>query len=172
VSAGTLTIAGGSLGTGVAVTPESGDEEYSYSSTTNTLVPGQTFTVSASGGTVPAFGPQSVTAPALVTLTSPAAVSGNYTIATAMELGVAWTGWQAGAQMILEGASNSGSYFLCTWDASLGEGTVPQAVLAGLAGQSSGYLAYGQYTSTAFTSGSYSISLLALPFTGATATFE
>ena len=58
--------------------------------------------------------------------------------------------------MTLQGGSIAGSYFLCQWDASLGQATVPQAVLGGLAGQSSGYLVYGQYTSTAFTSGSYS----------------
>jgi hypothetical protein len=80
---------------------------------------------------------------------------------------------QAGAQMIVEGTTASaGSYFLCQWDASLGQGTVPQAVLAGLSGQSSAYLAYGQYTTTDFMSGSYSISVLALPYGGASASFE
>jgi hypothetical protein len=173
VSAGTLTISGGNLGAGVAVMPGASNQ-YTYTASSSMFSAGQTLTVSASGATVPAFGPESVAAPALAVLTSPAASGGAYTITTSADLAVAWTGGQAGAQLILEGTTTGTpqSYFTCTWDGALGQGTVPHAVLAGLAGQANGYLIYGQFTTTSFTSGGYSISESALPFTGGTATFQ
>jgi len=130
-------------------------------------------TVSASGATVPAFGPESVIAPASVVLTAPAGSGGTYTIPTASDLSVTWTGGQPNAQILFEGVDSTGaSYFSCTWDASLGSATVPHAVLTGLAGQTGGFLAYGQYTTTTFTAGAYSISVYALPYGGGTASFQ
>jgi hypothetical protein len=152
------------------------DNTYQYTGTSGVteFTAGQTLTVSASGATVPAFGPESVTAPAMIALTSPAATgSGAYTITTSADLAVSWTAGQAGAQILFEGVNSSGtSYFTCTWDASVGSGTVPHAVMTGLAGQTGGFLAYGQSTMTTFSAGAYSISLYALPYGGGTATFQ
>ncbi len=75
--------------------------------------------------------------------------------------------------MLVEGVESNGtSYFLCQWDAATGQGTVPQTVLSGLANQAGGYLLYGQYLTTTFTAGSYSVSLIAVPFDGGAASFE
>jgi hypothetical protein len=136
---------------------------------------GQTLTVSASGATVPGFG-ASVVAPAVVALTAPASSASGFTITTSSNLAVAWTGGQSGAQMLLEGvvlpnSSPGYNYFVCTWDAAAGKATVPSAMMTGLAGQS-GYLVYGQSTTTNFTAGGYAIGLSALPYTGGSATFK
>jgi hypothetical protein len=172
-SAGTLTISGGSLGM-QAVLPGTGNiYQYTGASGVTEFTAGQTLTVTASGATVPAFGPESVTAPAMIGLTAPAATGGAYTISTASDLAVTWTGGQAGAQVLFEGVVGSGtSYFSCTWDAAPGSATVPHAVLTGLAGQSGAFLAYGQVTTTTFTAGAYTISLAALPYGGGNLTFQ
>jgi hypothetical protein len=172
-SAGTLTISGGRIPSGLTVTPDA-NNAYSYTSGAPLFAAGQTLTVSATGAIVPAFGPQSVVAPALPGLVAPAATSGSYTISTAAELGVQWTGGAAGATLVLEGTSGGGnqSYFICEWDASLGKASVPQAVISGLAGHAGAYIVYGQYKTTTFTAGAYSISEVALPYSGGTATFQ
>ncbi len=173
VSAGTLTIGGGSLGSGVTVTPD-GTNSSQYQSMGTLFSAGQALTVEASGATVPAFGPVSVVAPGLPILSAPAgAATGAYTISTKSDLKVAWSGGDSSAQLIFEGAtSDSASYFTCEWSASAGEGIIPQSVLAPLAGQTSGYLIYGQYTATSFNAGAYSLSAQALPYTGGTATLD
>ena len=172
LSAGTLTISGGSIGTGVTVMPDS-TNTYTYQANGALFSAGQTLTVRGSGATVPAFGPVSVVAPGLPLLTPPAATGTTYTISTKSDMKVAWTGGVAGAQLIFEGATgNSTSYFTCVWSASLGEATIPQAMLAPLAGQTNGVLIYGQYTATNFSAGVYSISASALPYTGGMATFQ
>lgn len=172
VSAGTLTLAGGSLGS-VAVSPDASND-YSYEAGGTFFTAGQTLTVSATGGVVPAFGPISVVAPGLPLLTSPvAASSAGYTISTEQDLVVAWGGGEAEGQMIFEASSSdSSSYFTCVWPASEAKAVVPQAMLTPLAGQSTGYLIYGQYLSTGFTAGAYSISVTALPYSGGSATFQ
>jgi len=171
-SAGTLTISGGSIGSAVTVMPDSSNN-YEYEATGSLFSAGQTLTVSASGATVPAFGPISVVAPALPVLSAPVAASGTYSIPTTADLDVAWTGASDGGEIIFEGAANdSTSYFTCVWSASLGKATVPQAMLTSLAGQTTGYLVFGQYAATNFSAGAYSISASALPYSGGTASFE
>ena len=177
VSAGTITISGGDLGTGTAVMADPNNfDEYDYTAPSSIFSAGQTLTLVASGATVPAFGPVSVIAPPNVALTAPAAASTGYTIATSTDLAVAWNSGQAGAQVIFEGAANpmgqTQSYFVCTWDASLGQVTVPQAILAGLAGQSNGVLYYGQITTTDVGVGGYMVSVNALPFGAGSANFQ
>jgi len=173
VSAGTLTISGGNLGAGVAVMPDSSNV-YNYTSSSAMFSGGQPLTVSASGGTVPAFGPQSIVAPSMIGITAPAASGGVYTIPTSTDLTVEWTGGQAGAQVLFEGtlSGNPQTYFACIWDGSLGRATVPHAVLAGLAGQSSALLAYGQMVTTSFTAGSYAVTEGAFQYGGGNATFQ
>jgi hypothetical protein len=169
VSAGTLSISGGAIPAGTTVPFSAG---YSYYTTSGTLfTAGQTLTVSASGSTVPAFSSESVAAPALVTLTSPTA-AGGYTISTASALSVTWTGGQSGATFQFQGASESGDdSFTCLWNASLGQATVPESILAGLAGTSNGTLSWGQYTTNNFMAGSYAINEQAVLYGSSVANF-
>ncbi len=62
--------------------------------------------------------------------------------------------------------------FLCMWDAAAGQAYVPQPMLAPLAGQSGGYLYWGQATTTTFTAGPYTIGEHALPCGLAQASFQ
>jgi hypothetical protein len=173
-SAGTLTISGGSIAASVTVTPDPSNN-YDYEAAGTLYTAGQTLTVTASGATVPACGPISVVAPGLPVLTAPAAASGAYTLSASADLNVAWSAGASAAnsQIIFEAGSNDGaSYFMCVWSASLGNATVPQAMLTPLTGQTTGFLIYGQYAATNFTAGAYSIAAAALPYSGGTASFE
>ena len=112
---------------------------------------GQTLTVSASGATVPAFGPQSIVAPGLALLTTPAISpdAGATSISTSADLPIAWTGGQAGDTMLLEiagldSSASTYSYMSCSWDAAAGQGTIPAAVLKPFAGTNQ-KVSYGQY---------------------------
>lgn len=176
VDAGILAIWGGSIPPGTAVQSVAGSVgQYSYIQATDLFTAGQVLRIESTGSTVPLFGPVSVVAPGTSTLTVPAAVSGAYTIATSKDLTVAWTGGQAPAQMIVEGAGNGGgadSYFLCQWDATAGSGTVPAAVLAAFAGQTAGFFVYGQLTTTSADAGGFALTVSALQYSGGTATFE
>lgn len=169
IDAGTITISGGALGAPVAIQPD-GAYNYTFEASDTLFSSGQTLTISATGATVPTFGPLSVVAPGAITLTEPEA---PYTIATSSDLPVAWTGGETGATFVLEGLSERpASYLYCSWDASVGSGVVPQAVLASLAGQSNGYVVYGQSTTTTLTASDYSIEEVALPYTGESASFQ
>jgi hypothetical protein len=174
VSAGTITVSGPWLTTPVAITP-GGMNFYQYTSSSPGFTAGQTLTVTASGATVPPFGPESVVAPMLTQLTSPAIPTDGGTtsvIPTGADLPITWSGGQAGATMLLEAAGGNGQdYTYCTWNASDGKGIVPAATLKPLSGQS-GFLVYGQYNSTSFFAGPFSISLTALPYTGGAVSFQ
>ncbi len=174
VSAGTLTVTGPWLVPPVTLTPMSGSNAYSYSASSPGFTAGQTLTVSASGATVPAFGPVSVVAPQLTEVVQPpvATDGGTTVIPTGGDLVVVWNGGQAGATMIFEAASNNNAnYTLCTWNGADGKDIVPASVLHPLAGQS-GYLFYGQYNVTSFSAGPFAVTLNALPFTGGLVDFQ
>lgn len=168
VSAGTLSLSGGSFGTPVAVS-QGGQGTYTYSSTAALFSPGEKLTVSASGAIVPAFGPVSVIAPTQVNMVTPVA---PYTVSSKTNLGVQWTGGVSGNVFVLEGVTNSSqSYFLCEWDAGMAKNYVPQSIVASL-GAGSGYLVYGQYASTTFAAGQYTIYDSAFWYGGDTATYQ
>jgi hypothetical protein len=174
LNAGTLELSGGNIPAiaPIVVTATAPDNVYSYTSGATIFTAGQSLRVLATGSAVPAFGLVSIVAPPLISLTAPAS---PYAISTASDLPVSWTGGQPGATMIFEGASGTSagsSYFTCEWDASLGNGTVPKAILSPLAGQKTAYLVYGQYASTSLTAGTYPVMLAALPYTGAMASFQ
>jgi hypothetical protein len=172
VSAGVLAISGGSIPKGVTVSPDSSNN-YEYEDTGTIFAAGLALTVSASGGTVPAFGPVSVVAPPFLPLLSPVGDAGTYTISTSADLDVAWSGSTSGSQVIFEGAINDGSrYFTCLWDASAGKAVVPQSMLAPLANEGSAYILYGEYTQTSVQAGAYSVTVAALPYSGGTADFQ
>jgi hypothetical protein len=167
-SAGTITISGASLGSPVSV--PFGSNGYVYQATGTLFSAGQTLTASATGGQVPAWGPQSVTVPPDALLVAPA--SGT-TISTSQALGVQWQGALPGAQFLLQGGSNdSSSYFVCEWDASVAKTTVPPDVMASMKSAGPGYLLYSQYSQTTFQAGAYTVSEVAFPFDGFTVTFE
>ncbi|MGD0525414.1 MAG: hypothetical protein ABSE49_09735 [Polyangiaceae bacterium] len=176
VDAGILAIWGGSIPPGTAIEPTTGDVgQYSYLQSTELFSAGQVLHVESTGSTVPLFGPVSLVAPAALNLIAPLAVGGAYTIPTSADLSVAWTPGQAPAQTIVEGAGNSGgaqSYFLCQWDATIGSGTIPAAVLQPLAGQAGGFFVYGQLTTASADAGGYALTMTALQYSGGTASFE
>jgi hypothetical protein len=157
VSAGTLNLSGGPFD-GVALLPSPTDDSYSYEPNSALLPIGQTVTVSATGATVPAFGPESLLFPALATMTSPVAGSTGYNLPTNADLIVTWSGGQAGAAAFFEVVSQPATTnsIFCGWDGSLGTGTVPQAILTGFEGTGAA-LYFGQLNETSFTAGTYSI---------------
>lgn len=167
LSAGTLTISGPSIGTGVGV-PMQSDGSYQYQSQTPFSV-GQSLLVSATGATVPAFGPITVVAPPVAALLEPAA---PFTISSASDMSVAWTGGVAGDIFILQGNGDSAtSYFDCEWDGAATGAVVPSSILAGIQA-GTGTLLYGQIATVTITTGSYSLYDSALSFGGVTATFQ
>ena len=156
VNAGTLTFTGGDLTSFLSLQPPA----YEFSEAMGPLADAtSTLRVEASGGVVPAFGPQSVVVPFVVQLASPSPTA--TTLSTASDMPVAWTQGVSGALMELSGSRLDGSaYFLCSWDATLGVGTVPQPILSVVAGNS-GVLSYAQTAVSTFTAGSYTITLTA-----------
>jgi hypothetical protein len=149
---------------------------YNFNASGTLITSGQTLSMSASGAMVPAFAAESVVAPGVITLTAPSgAGSGSFTISTQSDLTVTWTGGQSGAtvQVVGGGSTLSASVdFICSWDATAGQGVVPQAILSGMAGVTSGVFGYGQYSApTTFTAGSYSIDLYADQIGGGVATY-
>jgi hypothetical protein len=176
VSAATIELSG-PWTTPVTVTPTGGTNFYVYSSPALGFTAGETLTVTASGATVPAFGPESVVAPPLALLTSPAVSpdGGTTIIPTSADLHITWSGGQAGATMLLKVSDTElaiqSTYMYCTWNASEGQGTVPAAMLKPLSGANEA-LVYGQYNATSFFAGPYAISLVALPYSGGLVSFQ
>lgn len=174
VSAGTITVSGPWLTTPVAMAPAAGSNLYQYTSSSPGFTAGQALSVTASGGDVPPFGPETVVAPLLTQLTSPAIATdgGTTIIPTGADLPITWNGGQTGATMILEAYSSNGlDYTYCSWSGSAGQGIIPAAVLKPLSGMT-GFFVYGQYNVTSFSAGPFAISLTALPYTGAGVTFQ
>jgi hypothetical protein len=179
VSAGTLTLSGGTMGTGVTLAPGDGPANpdfYAYNDdSTLFFSAGQTLTVSASGATVPAFGPESIVAAALPVLVAPTPVSGFYRIPTSADLVVEWTGGQAGGTFTFSALGADGTRYLsCEWPALLGQGTIPRAILAPFAGTSNdgASIQYQQQVATTFTAGEYTISVTAQQYGTGQLVFE
>jgi hypothetical protein len=179
-SAGTLTISGGSIPAGTTLTASLVDGSYGDSVVGTWFSAGDSLSVSATGAMVPAFGPDSITAPPLIALTAPQLADGDAgisTIPTSTDLTLAWSGGQSGATMTLfAGAEVSFSFIDCSWDASLDTGTVPQSLLAQLASLSQnagqGFVQYGQQSNVTFVAGPYTITQSAMLYTGATVNFQ
>jgi hypothetical protein len=106
---------------------------------------GDSLTVAAEGGVVPAFG-ASLVAPSYVTLTEPAPQNdggnvGAYVIATSSDLAVSWNGGEADAtvHVVVRALQNSpapNTYVAdCAFDALAGKGVVPGAALSLLKGR-------------------------------------
>ena len=178
-NAGTLTITGGVFGTkGSSVAPDNGGT-YAYASPGTIFAPGDTLGVEATGGTVPAFAEQTVTATPTIVLTAPTpGTGGKITIPTAQPLVVTWTGGQSGAKTVLIATAiftNGGAASTaCAWDASLGTGTVPTAALKPLAAanaETSGVTWY-QSADNTFTVGTLAVTMSARVTQGSLAAFQ
>jgi hypothetical protein len=174
-SAGFLTLNGGSI-------PRNWPVQYyasGYSQAEGAIwfAPGQPLTVAASGDTVPAFGPRTVTSPPFVPLLSPAITGGAATIPASQDLQLTWCGGQSGATMMLTLAGGGDPDALyptltCAWDAALGQGTIAQALLTQAQGFPEYALIYGQANTTSFVAGGYAVSVSAMMYGAATVTFE
>jgi hypothetical protein len=161
VPAGTLTIAGGTMGTVKIRTDSIQDFVYSFSDAAAGFSAGDTLSVTGSGGRVPAFATQSIVAPALVTLTSPVAdAKGEFEITSSSALKVTWTGGVSGETVYVQGGPNALAgyeYFACGWDAAAGKGSVPASILAAVA-NGKGSFAWGNQGATeTFSAGGYTV---------------
>jgi hypothetical protein len=168
-SAGVLSLGGGAFA-GDSLAPNSNGTYagLDYSDVGSVFASGEPFTVMASGGTVPAF-QASVTAPGCLGLASPATSDGgvSYTIATAQDLQLVWTGGEPNALVGVTLSGQGGGRILdvsCSFPAIAGQGTVPRQALASLAGADQGYFAIYQGRTSSFDAGSYQIQLLASTF--------
>ncbi len=131
-NAGTITVMGGTQA--VTLTPGSDGSYTDATGTTALWNGGETLTISASGGMVPAF-MGSVQAPAPVTVNQlggaawPAATA-TVNVSRATDLVVTWT---ATTGSVLIGIANNTSGMTCVFDGSAGTGTIPAAALGQLA---------------------------------------
>ncbi len=180
VTAGALTVTGGAFGdAGIDLGPDTLGS-YLYNTVGPMFAPGDTITVSAAGATVPAFAAQSLVAPGPITLTSPTSDGGTFAIDTSKDLTVSWTGGSSGDHVFLGlnafFTSGASATALCSWDATLGQGTVPQGALAPLAagdaqaGRSTA--SWYQQADTTFTAGRWNVVLRAFERGGAPASFQ
>jgi hypothetical protein len=147
VSAGTLTVTGGTAPIVVAPTTSGGTVSYSYVATTGagdggpSFGAGDTLTVSASGAAAPAF-TGTVTLPGTIQVTappppSPTAPDGAVLpfpalaapIVRTADLAIAWTGGSSGSVLVGLGGSG-GSAVQCQFPESAGGGVIPAAALA------------------------------------------
>ncbi len=173
-SAGTISVSGGSIPTGTTATPAS-DNTYYSSLMGSYFSAGDTITISASGATVPAWGPDAFTVAPAVTLTAPQLdASGNGTVPSSSDLTVSWTGGQSGATMVFQmfPSSTTLQYAACIWDASPGQGTVSQAILSKLSGLGEVSFLWGQEVKKTFTATSNTIEEIVWQYTGQTATVQ
>ncbi len=162
LDAGTLTVSGGSIPAGTVV-GNGGPGLYNTNLTGVLLSSGQTVSMSATGAAIPAFGPEAVKVPPLVTVASPSfANAGTTTISRASDLTVEWTGGAAGQQMTmlisLFASGGDTPYDLqCSWNASLGHGTAPAALLQMTPAGIGGTIQLGQQSTTTFTAGAHTL---------------
>jgi hypothetical protein len=146
VSAGTLTVSGGTAPVVIAPTNTAGYVSYSYQSTSGagdggpSFAAGDTLTVSASGAAAPAFS-ATVTVPGTIQVTEPPPPSPTLPdgaplvfpmlaapIARTTDLPIAWTGGSSGN--VLVALSSSGTSIECLFPESAGSAVIPAAALS------------------------------------------
>jgi hypothetical protein len=175
-SAGVLSLGGTSLEDGgfiglVETVAPNWNGTYPETYSNAVFADGDTVTVTAGGGTVPAF-QASVIAPGCLDLTSPQPPDGgrSYVIATTQDLQVSWTGSEPNAQVwVVLSAQHAGPNLVdvsCSFTATSGQGTIPQPALLPLAGGGNGILSIYQERSNSFLAGSYQIQIVARNFGG------
>jgi hypothetical protein len=173
--AGTLTFSAPSLDGGVTL-DAGATGLYELALQGPLFAPGDTLTVAASGGAVPAFGPQGIPAPGVLTLTNPMPDGGAVAVTTSSDFSFAWMGGSEDSLAVLtaSGVTSDGSVVVarCTYVAITGEGILPSAVLTPVRGLSQGTLGWGQTHVATFDAGSWSVTLLAEASGATPATFE
>jgi hypothetical protein len=174
---GRLKVSGGVFGQGFFVDPDKGGT-YLYASPGTIFSPGDTLSVEALGGVLPAFPAEAIVAPTLIDLTAPGGDGGKVTVSTAQPLIFAWTGGKPGEQAVVTAnalfTTGGGASMTCNWDATLGTGTAPSEVLRPLGSQnavSSGFVWY-QLSQKKFTTGSIAVSLSAYAYQIRLAAFQ
>jgi hypothetical protein len=146
LTAGTVTINGGTLGSPAIFTPNSYGLYESMQTDGVPFTVGQTFDISATGGLVTAFSGTSAAAVGDITLTAPhsegdaGSYGGIYTIDRSQDLSLTWTGGTAGANVAITISQNSIDAE-CVADSGSGSATIPKAALGHFAaGTETGYV--------------------------------
>jgi hypothetical protein len=180
-TAGVLTITGGNLDASVEVvaTPPG---EYNHKSVGPFFAPGAVLGASATGGDVPAFASQTIRGPATPHFTEPPLFTlidgGAYLVDTSQDLTLAWSGGQAGSWAVFQALGRAKAptvtyvWLYCQIDATAGDGVVPRAGLAALAGASFGWINVGLRNAAAFSAGDWSVAITATIWVTAPATFQ
>jgi hypothetical protein len=164
-SAGDVSITGGTQS--VTVSPGS-NGSYTFKNTTTVLWNGgETLTMRASGGEVPAFS-GTVRAPTTATITVPSAPpAGQSLVINRASFGISWSGGSGSMVYLQLGRSSSSTQSVmlqCVFDGSAGSASIPPAAMAYITPGSSGYLAAYTRNTTPVIAGSWAITLQALMF--------
>jgi hypothetical protein len=165
-SAGTITITGGSISPSFVLNPTGAGGPYAtVSAQKQSFNAGDTLSVTATGGQVPAFSGKTVTAPGEITLTAPMFDAiGQTSFSRATPLAVTWTGASSGSILVLLTTSQPNVRAVevaCIYPAPTGSASVPAAVL-GMIDKAdgktiSGRLGVQPIVDAPFTSGMYSV---------------
>lgn len=162
-SAGVITITGGTKT--VTLMPDTMNAyPQFFDGATAAWSAGAMITISAAGGTVPAFS-ATLAAPMPVTLTSPTQDAGTFTIDRASPLALAWTGGTAGQVTItIAGPEPMGATSIdnitCGFPAASGAGSVPVEALMKLsAGSTGAALGVAVAEKKIVTAGQYAVTL-------------
>lgn len=136
VGAGTIQVLGANQP--LSLTPDSGGSYTAITGQERLWSGGETLTVSASGGEVPAF-QETLFAATPVTLSSPSlpAPGTPMTLSTSGPLHVAWSGGMGGTVTAMltrsiTGATTRSVMLMCTFPATDGAGTVPASAMAAI----------------------------------------
>ncbi len=131
-TAGTVSISGGKRA--ASISPKT---DGTYPTDSDNMKPlyagGETLTISATGGTVPAFS-GTVVAPARVRVTSPAvpAAGSSLAISRSSALSFAWSGGTVGEVTFGVYPQSATSWVTCSFPANAGAGSIPSSLLSKL----------------------------------------
>ncbi len=167
--AGTITISG-TVFDDLAITP---NPNGTYPpSEAPVFMDGDILTFSAPGADVPPF-QQNIVAPGCVAMTAPAGpdggvIYGSYLIPTSDDLQISWTRGESNAFVgvtLLGGRGNPATYVSvsCSFDATMGQGTIPRQALAALAGTTGEFFVY-QERRGSMQAGSYHVQTIVRNF--------
>ena len=148
LSAGTVTLSGGQLASNIVLQRDATLGTYGASLTAPAFDTGDTFMLSATGGDVAAFSAVSPAAPPDIVLTAPVGTADGSTtrfaIDTSKDLDVVWTGGDTSFEVNFELANLDDATkdlaVRCQFDAEIGSGLVPAALLGALGTPASGSL--------------------------------
>ena len=157
--AGVITITGGKVP--VTLTPDAQSIYPSAADPASDLFSGgETITITAAGGAVPAF-TASLVASGGIDVTLPLQPPGNGPLAVdrTSDLAFAWTGGGTG-KVVVNLNDGLGVKVRCTFDSAAGTGLIPKAALAALGPNSKGTFGLGAGTLKTVTAGNWSIPIV------------